>query len=55
MEAARATLSTLPLVERGLIDFELIALRAYPGFARLFAEGALNAAPDGPGLQRGPL
>jgi len=34
--AARATLSRLPLVREGLIDFDLIPLRAYPGFARLF-------------------
>ncbi len=40
VQAARATLSTLPLVEHGLIEFELIPLRAYPGFARLFAEDA---------------
>jgi muconolactone delta-isomerase len=31
-------LATLPLVQAGLIEFELIPLRAYPGFARLFAE-----------------
>jgi muconolactone delta-isomerase len=34
---ARWILATLPLVAAGLIDFELIPLRAYPGFARLFA------------------
>ena len=34
---ARQVLDTLPLVQAGLIDFELIPLRAYPGFARLFA------------------
>ena len=34
-EAGRI-LATLPLVEAGLIDFELIPLTAYPGFARLF-------------------
>lgn len=34
---ARWILATLPLVATGLIDFELIPLRAYPGFARLFA------------------
>ena len=37
--AAEAALATLPLVRAGLIAFELIPLRAYPGFARLFAEG----------------
>ena len=34
--AAEAILATLPLVAAGLIAFELIPLRAYPGFARLF-------------------
>ncbi|MBI5067679.1 MAG: superoxide dismutase [Deltaproteobacteria bacterium] len=34
--AARQALSALPLVREGLIDFELVPLRAYPGFARLF-------------------
>jgi hypothetical protein len=34
-EAGRI-LAALPLVEAGLIDFELIPLTAYPGFARLF-------------------
>jgi hypothetical protein len=29
--------ATLPLVGQGLIQFELIPLRAYAGFARLFA------------------
>ncbi len=33
---ARGTLAQLPLVRAGLIDFELVPLRAYPGFARLF-------------------
>jgi muconolactone delta-isomerase len=35
-EAGRA-LASLPLVEAGLIQFDVIPLRAYPGFARLFA------------------
>jgi hypothetical protein len=34
---AEAVLQTLPLVEAGLITFELIPLVAYPGFARLFS------------------
>ena len=38
LESARQVLSSLPLVENGLITFELIPLRAYPGFARLFKE-----------------
>jgi hypothetical protein len=36
VEEARAALATLPLVAAGLISFNLIPLRAYPGFARLF-------------------
>ncbi len=35
--AAQAVLNTLPLVQAGLIAFDVIPLRAYPGFARLFA------------------
>jgi len=38
LELARAALATLPLVSHGLIEFELVPLRAYPGFARLFGE-----------------
>jgi hypothetical protein len=37
LDEARAALGSLPLVQAGLIDFELIPLRPYPGFARLFA------------------
>jgi muconolactone delta-isomerase len=37
---ARAVLASLPLVQTGLIEFEVIPLRAYPGFARLFDEPA---------------
>ncbi len=37
VEAARAALATLPLVEAGLITFDLIPLVPYSGFARLFA------------------
>jgi muconolactone delta-isomerase len=37
VDAARRMLAELPLVAAKLIDFELIPLRAYPGFARLFA------------------
>jgi hypothetical protein len=36
-EAARV-LASLPLRKHGLIDFELLELRPYDGFARLFAE-----------------
>ena len=37
LDAAEEALGTLPLVQNGLIRFELIPLRPYPGFARLFA------------------
>ena len=37
VEVARHTLDTLPLVKEGLIAFDLIPLRPYPGLARLFA------------------
>jgi len=33
---ARRVLSSLPLVRAGRIDFEIVPLVAYPGFARLF-------------------
>jgi hypothetical protein len=39
VEEARGVLATLPLVQAGLIAFEVIPLVAYPGFARLFAAG----------------
>ena len=39
--AAHAVLASLPLVAAGLIEFELLPLRAYPGFGRLFAPGTL--------------
>lgn len=35
-DEARSMLATLPLVRERLIDFELIPLKAYPGFSRLF-------------------
>ena len=35
---AQQTLASLPLVEAGLITFEVIPLVPYPGFARLFGE-----------------
>ena len=38
LDEARAHLETLPFVREGLIAFELIGLRPYPGFARLFAD-----------------
>jgi muconolactone delta-isomerase len=36
VEEARTVLSTLPLVRERLINFEVIPLAPYPGFARLF-------------------
>ena len=35
---ANEVLNTLPLVHERIIEFELIPLEAYPGFARLFAD-----------------
>lgn len=35
---AKNFIKTLPLVENGLIDFEIIPLQPYPGFERLFAQ-----------------
>jgi hypothetical protein len=43
LEEARTHLATLPMVRAGLIDFELIGLRPYPGFARLFVPGDPSA------------
>jgi hypothetical protein len=39
LAAARAAVDSLPLVAAGLIDFDLVPLRPYPGYARLFREG----------------
>lgn len=38
LDAARAILSTLPLVQAGLIEFDLLPLIPYSGLARLFSE-----------------
>jgi muconolactone delta-isomerase len=35
---AKEMLDSLPLVQAGLISFEIIPLIPYPGFARLFGE-----------------
>lgn len=43
VEEAAATLDTLPLVQAGLVAFDLMPLKAYPGFARLF--GSLDSEP----------
>jgi hypothetical protein len=37
VRAAQASLDTLPLVEEGLIEFDLVPLVPYDGFNRLFA------------------
>ena len=37
LEEANQVLQTLPLVREGLIIFEVIPLKAYPGFSRLFS------------------
>jgi muconolactone delta-isomerase len=37
-EEASRLLESLPLVQAGLITFDLIPLIPYPGFSRLFAE-----------------
>jgi hypothetical protein len=39
-DAAKKALDLLPLVQAGLISFEILALSPYPGFARLFASSA---------------
>lgn len=36
VDEAREALSALPFVQNKLISFELIPLKAYPGFERLF-------------------
>lgn len=36
VDEAQSALSSLPLVQAGLIRFETLALIPYPGFARLF-------------------
>ena len=38
VEEAQEVISTLPFVQNKLIAFELIPLKAYPGFERLFAK-----------------
>jgi hypothetical protein len=37
-EQAHAELQTLPFVQHGLIAFDVIPLKPYPGFAQLFAK-----------------
>jgi muconolactone delta-isomerase len=38
-EEARQALESLPLVQAGLIEFQVLPLIPYDGFARLFEEG----------------
>jgi muconolactone delta-isomerase len=38
VKEAHSVLATLPLVKAGLIAFELIPLKTYDGFTRLFTE-----------------
>jgi Muconolactone delta-isomerase len=38
VEEAREALSALPFIQNKLISFEIIPLKAYPGFERLFAQ-----------------
>jgi hypothetical protein len=40
VEEADQVLNTLPLVQKGLIAFDIIPLVPYPGFSRLFADDA---------------
>ncbi len=39
VEEAQDILNILPLVKEGLITFDVIPLKPYPGFSRLFGEG----------------
>jgi hypothetical protein len=40
VEGARQALATLPLVEMGLLDLDLIPLAPFAGLSQLFANGA---------------
>lgn len=40
VEEARQALASLPLIQAGLITFDLIPLKPYPGFSRLFSDEA---------------
>jgi hypothetical protein len=46
LDEARDRLASLPFVRAGLIRFELIGLRPYPGFARLFDPGSDEATSE---------
>jgi hypothetical protein len=43
-DEAHQVLSRLPLVRAGLIAFDVIPLIPYPGFSRLFGDGAKQQA-----------
>jgi muconolactone delta-isomerase len=45
LEEASRVLESLPLVQNGLISFDLIPLMPYPGFERLFGAPAGNRTP----------
>jgi hypothetical protein len=40
LESAREAVESLPLVREGLLEYELIGLKPYPGLERLFAGSA---------------
>lgn len=46
IDEAQEALDDLPMVRAGLIEFELIPLKPYPGFSRLF-----SAVPEGESSQ----
>ena len=46
-EVAQQALSTLPFVQRSLIDFDLIPLAPFAGLSRLFATQAPAQVPTG--------
>lgn len=47
-EAAEAVLATLPLVEVGAISFQVLGLRPYDGWQRMFGRGSAGTT-DGDG------
>jgi hypothetical protein len=44
MQILAPVLASLPMVAAGLIRFEIVPLRAYPGFTRLFSPETLRAS-----------
>ena len=44
LDDAEAFLASLPMVRMGLISFELLPLKPYPGFARLFSDKIQTSA-----------